>query len=132
MSTRANIIVDDGVSRIQLYHHHDGYPGGEYGVLANLPVVLKFAWPLPRFEAKDFAAAIVRAWKPTRGGGIYIDGSCVLWEKIAGDAEWVYEIRRKRKGRELVVYVYSLLGDGLSHPIAVVPFSELKGVGLDW
>ena len=61
--------------------------------MADLEKVLPFAWPLPRFEANDFAAAIVRAWKEEGGGNIYIDGSPKGWEQIHFDTEWVYVIQ---------------------------------------
>lgn len=97
MSTRCNLIVDDGYKRIQLYRHWDGYPQGGGGVLASLKYALPYAWPLPRFEADDFSAALVRAWKQPGGGNIYIDGSPKGWELIHGDTEWVYVIRPKKK-----------------------------------
>lgn len=70
MATRCNIIVKDKESKIQLYRHWDGYPEA---VVPELEQALQFAWPLPRFDARDFSAAIVRAWKQ-EGGNIYIDG----------------------------------------------------------
>ena len=96
MSTRSNIIVEDGYSRIQLYRHSDGYPEA---VLQELEEALAYAWVLPRFEASDFAAALVRAWK-TSGGNIYIDGSPRGWEMIHGDVEWVYVLKPKGKVKD--------------------------------
>ena len=97
MGTRSNIIVADDHSRIQLYRHWDGYPDGEGGVLADLALALPYAWPLPRFEADDFAAALIRAWKGEGGGNIYIDGSPKGWERIHDDVEWVYVIQRRER-----------------------------------
>ena len=97
MSTRSNLIIDDGYDRIQLYRHWDGYPDGSGGVLATLELALPYAWPLPRFEASDFAAAIVRAWKTSGGGNINIDGSPKGWELIHGDTEWVYLVKLAKK-----------------------------------
>jgi hypothetical protein len=73
MSTRAVITIRDDQpdSAFAIYRHHDGYPDTIHGVLATLPQALAFAWPLPRFEASDFAAAIVAAWKQ-QGGGVYM------------------------------------------------------------
>lgn len=102
MSTRCNIIVDDGSKRIQIYRHQDGYPEG---VLPDLFKALEYAWDLPRFEADDFAAAIVRAWKE-RGGDIYIDGSPKAWEMIHGDVEYVYIIKPPQKSKTPKVEVY--------------------------
>jgi hypothetical protein len=90
MSTRSNIIVDDGYRRIQLYRHYDGFPDD---LLPDLEQALLYAWPWPRFEAADFAAAIVRAWKGEGGGNITVDGSPKDWELIHADVEWVYLIR---------------------------------------
>ena len=87
MSTRCNVIIQDDRSRIQLYRHSDGYPDTWSGVLATLEEAIPYAWPNPRFEAADFAAALVRAWKSKGGGNIYIDGSPKGWEMIHGDAE---------------------------------------------
>ena len=103
MSTRSNLIVQDQYDRIQLYRHFDGYPDTSAGVLATLPEALKFAWPLPRFEAQEFATAIIRAWKQ-EGGNIYIDGNPKAWEMIHNDVEWVYLIRKDNE--EPVVEVY--------------------------
>jgi len=93
MSTRCNIIVRDESLAIQLYRHHDGYPGGKYGVVNDLRKVARFAWPLPRFEADDYAAAIVRAMKRPGGGSVYIDGDAGDGTaNIHGDCEYVYLI----------------------------------------
>jgi len=92
MSTRCNVIVKDSISSVQLYRHCDGYPEGEYGIVEALKEALEFAWELPRFEADDFAAAIVRAWK-TKGGNVYIDGTGKEdWSTVHDDAAYVYVI----------------------------------------
>jgi len=67
MSTRATIGVHDDYGSYYIYRHHDGYPNSPHGVIETLKKALPFAWPLPRFEADDFAAAIVRAWKDLGG-----------------------------------------------------------------
>ena len=102
MGTRSNLIIADDYNRLQLYRHYDGYPDSVTGVLADLEKAFPYAWPLPRFEADDFAAAIIRAWKGEDGGNIYIDGAPKGWEQIHGDVEWVYIIQpraeRKKNG----------------------------------
>ena len=95
MGTRSNLIIEDSYHRIQLYRHWNGYPEGSDGVLATLEDAFPYAWLLPRFEASDFSAAIIRGWKEG-GGNIYIDGSPVGWELIHGDVEWVYIIKPKK------------------------------------
>jgi hypothetical protein len=93
MSTKCNIIIRDNRLAIQLYRHSDGYPGGKYGVVNDLRKVARFAWPLPRFEADDYAAAIVRAMKKPGGGSVYIDGEAGGgMSNIHGDCQYVYLI----------------------------------------
>jgi hypothetical protein len=45
---------------VTVYRHHDGYPSG---AAKAIEAALPHAWPLPRFEPDDFAAAFVRANK---------------------------------------------------------------------
>ena len=151
MSTRCNLIVEDSHNRIQLYRHWDGYPDGSGGVLATLEEAVPYAWPNPRFEAADFAAAIVRAWK-VGGGNIYIDGSPKAWEMIHGDTEWVYVIKpqKQAKGKqglediltgEPLVEVYDWHrywfekadpNEVKPKPVLRVTLSEARKAGLDW
>lgn len=91
MSTRSVITVKDNNDTFHVYRHCYGYPRGEHGVLATLAQALPFAWPLPRFEASDFAAAIVRAWKQPGGGNVYFTESF----KVHGDLAYRYEVRQR-------------------------------------
>ena len=80
MSTRCTITVRDergGRDAFSLYRHSDGYPDTQHGVVATLSKALPLAWSMPRFEADDFAAAIVAAWKD---GGGYI--------RLTGGRDW--------------------------------------------
>lgn len=70
MATRCTIKVLDDRSAFYIYRHFDGQHYGFYGVPGEIMSALPFAWPLPRFEAGDFAAALVRAWKLDGGGDI--------------------------------------------------------------
>ena len=63
MSWNSVITVTDEHDSHAIYVH-DGPPDH---VLTSVEVALAFAWPLPRFEADDFAAALVRVMK--KGGG---------------------------------------------------------------
>jgi hypothetical protein len=103
MSTRSNIIVQDEYSRIQIYRHYDGYP---QAVIPELAQALEFAWELPRFEADEFAAAIVRAWKDEGGGHIRIDGNPKAFEMVHGDTEFVYVIKFDKRKNEPFIEVY--------------------------
>lgn len=110
MSTRATLTVRDaknGTEAYSVYRHSDGYPDTEHGVFATLPLALSYAWSLPRFEADDFAAAIIAAWKQparysypgaryvTQGGNIrYTTG-----RDTHGDTAYHYDIWPDGKGR---------------------------------
>jgi len=59
MSTRA-MYTFTGSGTFHVYKHHDGYPSG---AVQWIRAALDHAWPLPRFEADDFAAAFVAANK---------------------------------------------------------------------
>ena len=62
MSTRAlyTFRSEDGSDEHHVYVHHDGYPTG---AADKIVAALEFAWPLPRYEADEFAAAFVAANK---------------------------------------------------------------------
>lgn len=100
MSTRSTLTVrdqQDGQDAYSIYRHCDGYPDTEHGVFATLRQALTYAWPLPRFEARDFGAAIIAAWKQ-QGGTIYMtDGRDGHW-----DTEYHYEIWPGGNGRVAV------------------------------
>jgi len=107
---------------------------------------------LPRFEAADFAAAIIRAWKTEGGGNIYIDGSPKGWELIHGDTEWVYVIKPKKPGRVIQGFIDTDTGEPLVEvydwhkywldkadpdkikpvPVVRVTLSEARKAGVAW
>lgn len=72
MSTRCIITLSSNSGICHVYKHEDGYLSGIQRLLAH---ALPFAWPLPRFEADDFAASIITADRtdpsvpPTTRGG---------------------------------------------------------------
>jgi hypothetical protein len=106
MSTRCVVTVIDPEKTFHVYRHHDGYPTTLSGVLATLPAALPLAWPLPRFEAMDFAAAIVAAWKRPGGGGIYLTGSYT----DHGDLEFRYEVTQKDRILKVTTYEMTDMG----------------------
>jgi hypothetical protein len=71
MSTRATITVADQHESFDLYQHHDGYPDGPHGLVRHIAMARRLAWDSPRFEAADFAAAIIAVLKD-RGGSTYL------------------------------------------------------------
>lgn len=126
MSTRSTLTVRDrknGNEAYSIYRHGDGYPDTEHGVLKTLRQALSYAWPLPRYEAMDFAAAIVAAWKKpaviniysaddkgyaSQGGNIYFTTD----REAHSDTEYHYEIYPDDKGRVIVECLESIYPDG--------------------
>jgi hypothetical protein len=60
MSTRACYTFRSDQESFHVYKHSDGYPSG---AAEWIEAALQYAWPLPRFEADEFAAAFVAANK---------------------------------------------------------------------
>lgn len=106
MSTRAVVSISDPGGTgdtFHIYTHSDGYP--EYQVV-RIADAIPFAWPLPRFEAMDFAAAFVRGSKE-HGGGVYLTPD---WKRH-GDLEYRYEVSpRVGDAAVLEVIVYRVHG----------------------
>lgn len=103
MSTRSTITVrdsKDSAEGFSIYRHGDGYPDTPHGVFNTLKEALPYAWPWPRYEAMDFAAAIVAAWKQKGGGNIYFTKG----RDAHGDTEYHYEIYQKE--RNIIVDCY--------------------------
>lgn len=91
MSTRATITVCDENNSFDIYQHHDGYPEGPHGLVRHIAMAQRLAWELPRFEAMDFAAAVVAVLKD-RGGSTYLTEDAAAY----GDRAYHYHIRPLR------------------------------------
>ena len=65
MSTRAVYTFIDDNDHHHVYKHHDGYPSGAIEFILK---ALDKSWPLPRFEADEFAASFIAANKDAAGG----------------------------------------------------------------
>ena len=65
MSTRAVYTFIDYNYHHHVYKHHDGYPSGAIEFILK---ALDKSWPLPRFEADEFAASFIAANKDAAGG----------------------------------------------------------------
>lgn len=88
MSTRACYIFEDKAEKYAVYKHHDGYP------TSAAEAILKgraLAWPLPRFEPDEYAAAFVAANKPDAGGVRLLKGASLM--DMSGDIEYLYIVR---------------------------------------
>lgn len=84
MGTRAVYTFIDEHDRHSVYQHWDGYPRWACRFIAN---ALPLAWPLPRFEADEFAAAFVAANKQQPGNIRLTSGP-----DPHGDLAYMYEI----------------------------------------
>ena len=62
--TEANDSIGEPDTVYAIYKHMDGYP---QGVQPMIEEALTLAWPLPRFEADEFAASFVAANKTGSG-----------------------------------------------------------------
>ena len=60
MGTRAIYIFEDENEEVWAYKHYDNYPRGAANFIEEAKA---YAWPFPRFEADEFAAAFVAANK---------------------------------------------------------------------
>lgn len=107
MSTRATVSVFDAEDRFDLYQHTDGYPQGEHGMVGKIDAARALAWPLPRFDAMDFAAALVAVLKE-RPGGAYLTRSA-QWH---GDRDYHYDVTAE--GSRLVVEISGFTARGVS------------------
>lgn len=89
MSTRALITVKDQSGEYHIYRHSDGYPDSTCGVIADIERVInsRLVWPLPRFEADEFAAGIPALLKES-GGGYRLSGG----PESHGDIEFWYVV----------------------------------------
>jgi len=98
MSTRATLTVTDREDSFDIYRHHDGYPHSPHGVIHDIDEARKLAWPWPRFQADDYAAALIATMK--KGAG-----SVYLTKKAADHADRVYHYDITKGERELQVKV---------------------------
>src|SRR5262245_57836446 len=84
MGTRAVYTFIDQDDSFSVYMHWDGYP---YGACRLIAKAFPLAWPLPRFEADEFAAAFVAANKQQPGNIRLTSGP-----EAPGDLAYTYEI----------------------------------------
>jgi hypothetical protein len=96
MSTRAVYTFRDQDSQHAVYKHYDGYPTEALGFIEN---ALARAWPLPRFEADEFAAAFVAANK-TSSGNVYL----TTGPERHGDLAYRYEVTCRDATLRVEVY----------------------------
>lgn len=125
MATRGvYIFSDQRTTPIVVYRHYDNYPTGAAEALLN---ALPHAWPLPRFEADEFAAAFMAGNKSderTRLGSAYT--SLVIAQE-EGDDEKIMEAANKFSDERksfIQSFKHGLMGSGGN--------VRLLGVSKDW
>lgn len=102
MGTRATISISDKDERFDIYRHYDGYPNGPHGVIHDIRAAIDRAWPQPRFEAGDFAAATVAQMKQCPGS-VYLTSEA----KRHADRSFHYDIRFAENALRVVVHDYA-------------------------
>ena len=102
MSTRATLSIRDGRDVFDIYRHHDGYPDGEHGVIADLLRAEKLSWNHPRFEAGDVAAAVIATMK-TGPGSVYLTKDA----NLHGDRNFHYDLMSGRDSIGVLVKEFS-------------------------
>lgn len=108
MSTHAVVTFEsnDGTDKYHVYTHHDGYAHGTADKLAD---ALNFAWPLPRYEPADFAAAFVAGSKPLKGGSVYL----TTGKDAHGAIDYWYRVTQATNG-QLIVEAYQVVWSKLT------------------
>lgn len=101
MSTRGIYRFSDENNSFAVYKHYDNYPQGAASFLLDM---LYKAWPLPRYEADDMAAAFVAANKG-HGGDIRLLNLSQVDDKFDMWQEYEYEIFQAKNG-QLIVRVW--------------------------
>ena len=98
MSTRAVYTFKDANDEHHVYKHHDGYPEGAMQFIRK---TIHNAWPLPRFEADEFAAAFIAANKGNAGGVRLTKGP-----ESHGDLDYRYEVKMKDGSLHVKIFQY--------------------------
>ena len=111
MSTRAMYSFKDQDQEFHVYKHCDGYPSGASEAIS---AAVGLAWPLPRFEADEFATAFVAANKPQPlkldCGHVLVGGdvrlmACGPWRQVApGDLQYRYVVKANGKMPRVTAY----------------------------
>jgi len=104
MSTRATYEFRDERGAHTVYRHHDGYPAGGIQWIAN---AVPIAWPLPRFEADEFAASFI-AGNKDRGGSVRLTSG----RDAHGDTQYHYVVSMKDRKLSIEIYEMGYTGSG--------------------
>ena len=108
MATRSTLRVSDQDDCFDIYRHFDGYPDGDCGVIHDIKAAMGLAWALPRFEARDFAAAVVATMK-TGAGSVYLTKNADRHI----DRAYHYDVRCAEQALQIVVHETSYRVNGI-------------------
>ena len=100
MGTRAVYTFLDDRGTHHVYKRWDGYPEG---ALQFISFAKDKAWPLPRYEADEFATAFISANKEASGDLRLTEH----WDKH-GDLDYRYEVRCRSNDKDLHVIIYQV------------------------
>lgn len=96
MSTRAVYTFKDDRDEHHVFKQYDGYPKG---AMIFISKAIHKAWPLPRFEADEFAAAFIAANKEEEG-----DLRLTKGPESHGDLEYRYEVEMKNGSLHVKIF----------------------------
>ena len=99
MGTRAVYTFKDADSSFHVYKHWDNAPVGAVDFIKN---ATKYAWPLPRFEADEFATAFIVANKNASG-----DVRLTKSPSHHSDLEYLYDVSYSKTYDALWVVCYA-------------------------
>jgi hypothetical protein len=101
MGTRCVFQLQDEISAepITISQHWDGYPEGAFKAIA---AAIPISWGVDRFEADQFAAALLAANK-TDGGNYRVCGRGRWVDLAPDDIEYAYEIGPQEDGQVWVI-----------------------------
>lgn len=112
MGTRAVITFSDEFGNYSVYQHWDGNPET---VIENIRTA-KHHWPMPRFEADEYAASYVATHKTSEGNIRLTKGP-----RAHGDLAYVYTVTRDKYANYLTVTYRSMEQRAKKHVRIVNP-----------
>jgi len=123
MGTRAVYTFKDADSSFHVFKHWDNDPCGAVDFIHR---ATKYAWPLPRFEADEFASAFIAANKDTSGGVRLVKS-----QSQYADLEYVYEVSFSGTHKALWIAAYEAdyVGDRLKKRLL---FRGVFGAFREW
>ena len=123
MSTRGCYRFTDERDCFTVYKHSDNSPYTKDGGIAAIRKATAHAWPLPRFEADEFAASFVAANKEA-GGGVRLlnTPNKQTLAHMPADIKYLYDVSVRKGG--LWIVVSEIVGSAFSDNRTAKPIAE--------